>query len=47
MKVRVDPEQVKKRTADNRGRVRIGTEHAGKTVEVVVLDVQDDGDNDR
>lgn len=37
MKVEIDPDDVKKRTTDDRGRVYLGTEYANVDVEVVVL----------
>lgn len=38
MRVEVDPDDVHVLTADDRGRVYLGTEYANKTVEVAVLD---------
>lgn len=45
MKVEVSATDIEERTADERGRVTIGTEYADKTVTVAVLDVED-GDRD-
>jgi len=39
--ITVDTENVKKRSADGRGRVRLGPDLAGKTVEVAVLDADE------
>ena len=38
MKVEIDPDDIQKRPADDRGRVYLGSEYANKSVEVVVLD---------
>jgi len=38
VKVEIDPDDVQKRPADERGRVYLGTEYANAQVEVVVLD---------
>jgi len=38
MQVKVDPDNVQKASADDRGRVYLGAEHANETVEVAVLD---------
>lgn len=37
MEVDVDPDDIKKRATDDRGRVYLGSEYANKQVEVVVL----------
>lgn len=37
MNVEISPTDVQELTADNRGRVYLGTEHANKTVEVAIL----------
>jgi hypothetical protein len=42
--MRVEPENVLKRKADSRGRIRVGTEYAGMMVEVAVLDAHNTGD---
>lgn len=36
----------KERTADDRGRVRIGPEYAGKDVKVVVIDDSENGESE-
>ena len=41
MKIEVDPVDVDKKKADDRGRVSIGLEHAGKTVTIAIVDVED------
>lgn len=38
MKVHVDPEDVVKRTTDDRGRIYLGKEHANKVIEVAILE---------
>jgi len=43
MKVDVDPDDIQKRTTDDRGRVYLGPEYADNTVTVAILDVYDDG----
>lgn len=42
MKVEVDISDVKERSADDRGRVTIGSEYANKTVTVAVLEVEEE-----
>lgn len=39
MNVNIDPDDVQKLTADDRGRVYLGTKYANARVEVAVLDV--------
>jgi len=46
MKVEIDPENVKKKSTDSRGRFTLGSEFAGKTVEVAVLDVHGSEDDE-
>lgn len=41
MKIEVDATDVDKRKADNRGRVTLGSEYAGKRVTVAVVEVED------
>lgn len=43
MNVEVSATDVEERKADDRGRVTLGSEYAGKTVTVAVLEVEDDG----
>jgi len=38
MKVEIEPEQLIERTADDRGRITIGSEHANKTVKLLLLE---------
>jgi len=40
VEVNIDPDNIQKRPADDRGRVYLGSEYADKTVEVVVLDYE-------
>ena len=42
MQVEVSPTEVEERKADDRGRVTLGAEYAGKTVTVAVLEVDDE-----
>lgn len=42
MKVEVSAKDIEERSADDRGRVTLGAEYAGKTVTVAVLEVEDD-----
>ena len=42
MKVDVDPDDIQKRTTDDRGRVYLGTEYANSEVELAVLDADRD-----
>lgn len=42
MKVEVSAKDVNERKADDRGRVTIGSEYAGKTVTVAVLEVEEE-----
>lgn len=41
MKIEVDPVDVNEKTADDRGRVTLGSEYAGQTVTVAVVEVED------
>lgn len=41
MKVEVSATDIEEKKADDRGRVTLGTEYAGKTVTVAVLDVDE------
>ena len=41
MKVQVDVSDLNEKKADDRGRVTLGSEYAGKTVTVAVLQVDD------
>jgi len=41
MKVEVSATDIEEKEADDRGRVTLGAEYGGKTVTVVVLDVED------
>jgi hypothetical protein len=40
--IKIDTSKIKERDADDRGRVRLGPEYAGKEVEVAILDSSDD-----
>ena len=43
MKIEVSASEIKsEKKADNRGRVTLGSDYAGKTVTVAVLDVEDE-----
>ena len=42
VQVTVDATDTVERAADDRGRVRLGPEYAGKTVQVAVLDADDE-----
>ena len=42
MKVEVSAKDIDERKADDRGRVTLGAEYAGKKVTVAVLEVEDD-----
>lgn len=42
MKVEVSAKDIEEKKADDRGRVTLGAEYAGKTVTVAVLEVEDD-----
>lgn len=42
MKVEVSATDIEEKNADDRGRVTLGAEYAGKTVTVAVLEVEDD-----
>lgn len=42
MQVEVSAKDVNEKKADDRGRVTLGAEYAGKTVTVAVLEVEDD-----
>ena len=45
MKIEVSASEIKSdRKADDRGRVTLGSEHAGKTVTVAVVEVEDEDD---
>jgi len=45
MQIGVSASDIKSdRKADDRGRVTLGSEHAGKTVTVAVLEVEDEDD---
>ncbi len=41
MKIEIDASDIQTRKADDRGRVTLGSEYAGKTVTVAVLEVED------
>lgn len=41
MKIEVSATDVEERNADDRGRVTLGAEYAGKTVTVAVLEVEE------
>jgi len=41
MKIELSPGDVQELSADGRGRVYLGPEHANKTVEVAVLNAED------
>lgn len=40
MKIDVDPTDIEKKKADDRGRVTLGSEYAEKTITVAVVDVE-------
>ena len=40
--IEVPARDVSEFKADNRGRITIGSEYAGKTVEIAILDAQED-----
>lgn len=42
MKVEVSATDIEERKADDRGRVTLGSEYAGQTVTVAVLEVEDE-----
>lgn len=42
MKVEVSATDIEERKADDRGRVTLGADYAGKTVTVAVLEVEDE-----
>jgi len=42
VEIEVDPEDIVKKKADDRGRVTLGAEYAGKTVRVAVLEVEEE-----
>ena len=42
MTYEVDPVEIKKRTADDRGRVTIGAKYANQLVTVAIVEVEDD-----
>jgi hypothetical protein len=42
MQVEVSVSDIEERKADNRGRVTLGSEYAGKTVTVAVLEIEDE-----
>lgn len=42
VEIEVDPEDIVKKKADDRGRVTLGSEFAGKTVRVAVLEVEEE-----
>lgn len=44
MQVEIDVTDIEERKADDRGRVTLGSDYAGKTVTVAVLEVEDDTD---
>jgi len=48
MQIEVSASEIKyEKKADDRGRVTLGSEHAGKTVTVAVLEVEEYRENDR
>lgn len=42
--ITVDTDDIKDRAADDRGRVRLGPEFAGKSVEIAIIDSDDSKD---
>lgn len=42
MNIEVDATDIKKKKTDDRGRFTLGSEYAGKTVTLAVVDVEDD-----
>ena len=42
MKVHVEPEDIVKRSTDDRGRIYLGSKYANKVVEAAVLNPEDD-----
>jgi len=44
--VEVNPVDVKERSVDPQGRVSVGTDYAGETVRVAVIETVEDGDGD-
>lgn len=44
MKVEIDPDDVTKKSTDDRGRFYLGSDYAGQTVEIAILGVQDEED---
>jgi hypothetical protein len=45
VKVEVDPDDVDKYQADDRGRINLGIEYGGREVEVAILAVRDEQEN--
>ena len=46
MEVKVDPTDVVERPVDGRGRVSVGTDHAGETVRVAVVETVTESDTE-
>lgn len=42
VEIEIDPEDIVKKKADDRGRVTLGAEYADKTVRVAVLEVEEE-----
>lgn len=42
VEIEVDPEDIVRKKADDRGRVTLGAGYAGKSVRVAVLEVEDE-----